>query len=747
MAVRTHHLSIVEAIETLSNIADLEFDREIGIVQKHETILHRERILYKTVYWLHQRDAAATITMVREIFRIILHYLQQFYKGEYGSITDQKAVEGIKAIMILVGEAAKKLDKYGDLLHPHKESKSSVTEFKEYKQLQEFYSTKIARKTDEGGLSKWILSLSLNKGKKAKEIPFKELSKIQLPTTLKDTKRVYVDLETVKKDTEYELFFIRKQDGSRFFSPRLLRNIKLVCDFESYFGVHKRGDPLEPLDLWYDRILHSYSKQIMKGLGTQLDLFLKELRKIKNHELIDAMNKTIMALMFSSQARNLLSHQPIKSCMEYFEDFLQFLRESLQTKIYQKWIANPPSDNNHLAKDLLELLHSICRLIYINVLGWDEIQPLMESLLKDGRLIISKEHIDQNEESKYVWNHLANDYLALSKLLKLHPNGPLLKVIKLLESGSLNAFDPLHQHNIPRQLYDIFLNEQRISLIRMPAPVYQQVIQQAKIIEEFKGFIRSYGAFQPTKKHLIINLQNRTSWLEYARCAAIEELQHESDMLEKLCVVTLAVNTDFYSQLAPYHKMNQADVFIEQFKEHLSGKDAGFYFPSSIPKQELSEFINNMMQAIHTIFFAQKAELIREQRLNFIEIFYIFLTLKLIEWTKPQSFSLMGKDGIDIGTTHATLLFAFLKLINDVEFTQKDWEFLELMLYVPALVLRERAVLPEPFNRMLSALKGIEKFKEETGAAKFVKLIQDSFAPFYASEILRSIVLLPHHRS
>lgn len=747
MAARTHHLSIVEAVETLSNIADLEFDREVGIVQKQELILHRERITYKTVYWLHQREAASTITLVREIFRIILHYLQLFYKGEYGSITDQKAVEGIKAIMILVSEAAKNLDKYNDLLHPHRESKSSVNEFKEYKQLEEFYLSKIARKTDEGGLSKWILSLSFNKGKNIKEIPFKNVSSDRLPSNLKDSKRVFVDLETVKKDTEYELFFIRKQDGSRFFSPRLLRNIKLVCDFESYFGVHKRTDPLEHLKIWYDRVVHSCARQIMKGLGSQLDLFLKELRKIKNHELIDALNKTIMALMFSAQGRNLLHHQPIKSCTEYFGDFLQFLREGMETKIYQRWMSHPPSDQNHLAQDLLDLVHTICRQVYTNLFGWDEMQPIIQGLIKEGRQIISKEHIQEVDNLKDISSRLANDYLALTKLLRHHPNGPLLKILKTLESGTLNEFDPLHQQNIPQLLFELYTQEQRISLVRIPAPVYQRVIQKTLIINEFKGFLRSYGSFSPPKKHLIINLQNRTSWLEYARCEALEELQYQSDLMEELCVVTLAMDTDFYSQLAPYHEMNQSDTFMDQFKEHLQGEHSGFYFPPTISKTKLGEFIDKTFKAMHRVFFFGKTELIREQRLVFIEIFYLFLQLKLIEWAGPQTFSLMCKDGIDVGATKSTALFSFLKLINNFEWSEIDWEFVDLMLYVPSLLLRERVVLPEFYHRMVNTLQQIEKVRGVLGAEVFVKLISDEFGPLFETPILESMILLPHQRA
>lgn len=742
MAARTHQLSIVEAIETLSNIADLEFDRGIGIVQKHDLILHRESIHYKTIYWLHQKEAAATIHLVREIFRIILHYMLQFYKGEYGSVADQKTIEGIKAIMLLVGEAAKKLDHYGALLHPHKESKSSVTEFKEYKKLQEYYSSKIAKKKDEGGLSQWILSLSWNKDRKVKEIPFKNFSVGPFPATLKDTKRLFVDLETVKKDREYELFFIRKQDGSRFFSPRLLRNIKLVYDFENYFGVHRRIDPLELVDQWYDRVVHSCARHIIKGLGTQLDHFLKELRKVKNHELVDALNAAIMALMFSAQGRNLLHHQPIKSCSEYFEDFLQFLRTALKTKLYQKWVAAPPPKSSHLAHDLLDFVHAVCKLVHVNVFGWEEMLPVMESLLKDGRQILFKEQIEPAEKPARIWSRLANDYLALTKLLKHHPNGPLLKVIQVLESGSLNAFDPLHQQNIPQQLFDLLMDDQRISLIRMAAPVYQQVIQKTLIGEEFQGFLRSYGTFSPPKRHLIINLQNRTSWLEYARCMALEQLQDQADFADELSVVTLAVNTDFYSQLAPYHQMNQADSFQEQFLDHLQGDHSGFYFPSSISKKALKSFIEEAFASIHRIFFAGSIELTRESRLNFIEIFYLLLQLKLLEWIKPQSFSLMCKDGIDVGAVHVGLLFAFLKLVSNQEWVESDWELLNLTLHAPALLLRERALLPEPYHRMVSALKWIEQVREEVGAEKFVGLIQEGFGEFYETSILQPQLLI-----
>ena len=167
----------------------------------------------------------------------------------------------------------------------------------------------------------------------------------------------------------YELFFIRKEDGSRFFSPRLLRNIKLVCDFESYFGERKGLDPLENIKQWSDRTFHICAKEIIKILGSRLDHFFQEIRKNKGHELIEVLNKVFFALMLSSQNQNLLRHHPTKSCGEYFADFQNFLRDAFQTSIYQKWLSYPPKENNKIAYDLLDILHTISRAIFTNLRG------------------------------------------------------------------------------------------------------------------------------------------------------------------------------------------------------------------------------------------------------------------------------------------------------------------------------------------------------------------------------------------
>ena len=162
-------LTLIEAVETLSNIADMDWDRDVGIAQTHDITIQDEPVSYRTVHWLHRGDAKETVGLVKDIFKVVLHYLKSFYKNDYTLVTDSKTLEGIKTIMVLVGEAAKKIDKYTNLFH--QKHYKSVTDLREYKQLQEFYLRKISRTIDEGVLSKWLLGLT-QKAWQEKKIKF-----------------------------------------------------------------------------------------------------------------------------------------------------------------------------------------------------------------------------------------------------------------------------------------------------------------------------------------------------------------------------------------------------------------------------------------------------------------------------------------------------------------------------------------------------------------------------------------------
>ena len=118
--------------------------------------------------------------------------------------------------------------------------------------------------------------------------------------------------------------------------------------------------------------------------------------------------------------------------------------------------------------------------------------------------------------------------------------------------------------------------------INLPSPTKQHFIDQAKVLEEFKGFLHACIDDPIEKKHLIFNFQDRTSWQEYARSHVLEELQKNAEYAKNINVVTLTKNSDFYYQYSPYHLLNDANDFIIQFNQHIHSGIGGFFFPKNI---------------------------------------------------------------------------------------------------------------------------------------------------------------------
>ncbi|MBI2811790.1 MAG: hypothetical protein HYX67_13315, partial [Candidatus Melainabacteria bacterium] len=126
------------------------------------------------------------------------------------------------------------------------------------------------------------------------------------------------------------------------------------------------------------------------------------------------------------------------------------------------------------------------------------------------------------------------------------------------------------------------------------------------------------------------------------------------------------------------------------------------------PELELKKvlsFASDAMKTIHTLFFAGNDFLTHKNRLDFIEIFYLFFSLKLIELFRPDSMSFTCKDAIDTGPAASAELFAFMRLMNNPsEWSKEEKNFFLWMLYGPALTSRERAIDPSCFNRMVNAM-------------------------------------------
>ncbi len=727
-------LTIVEAVETLSRIADLDLDRDIGIAQKHDLAIQGSPIVYRTIRWLHEQDAESTIGVVKDTFRVVLRYLRNFYRKEYGYLTDAKTVEGIKTIMVLVGDAAQKLDRFTVLFQGSQSA--SVTRLKEYKALQEFYQKRIARKVDESTLGKWLLALT---GGAAKSDSTELVGK----SANEASKHVYVDLDTVKKDTEYELFFMHKEDGTRFFNPRLLRNLKLVCDFGEHFSNYKGDDPLVRAKLWHDALFQMSAEAIWKANRVLLDRYFREVAHNKESEFVEELNKSIMALSMAANPRNLLRTRPVKTCAAYFADFQQFLRRTLSVRDYEKYVAYPPDKSNRFGLCIMDMVDGLCQGLFTAGRGCQELQTLVVDLIKQAGKESSRHGREKGISAQTWWDLLQVDYTMLNKFLKRHPNGPLHKVLDLLKEERHYYFDPIMQENIPHRWFDLSAGSQVYANIRMPSPIRQNFIHRGNITDEFKGFIHWCASSDHRGRHLLVNLQDRTSWREHQRCKVLEELQDRGDYAKTFCVFTLACDTEFYQQIAPYADNNHAAAFIQQFQEHLESQNSGYYFPEHLRKALFGGWIEKLLKGVHMALFNNRNVLLRRDRLDFIQITYLLVVLKALELTNPTTFSLTCKDGVDLGSSTSAMLYALIKIVSEEQFGQAELDYLRLMLFGPAMLIRERNIISERFTRAQSAIKSLAQGKEDHGWIKFKELVERHLSPLYKTPILQAEITTP----
>ncbi|MBS0635338.1 MAG: hypothetical protein JSR37_07745 [Verrucomicrobia bacterium] len=712
--------AIIEAIETLTSIADLEIEGPIAIAEHHELQFQEVPIIYRTVHWLHRKNAEKVMVVVRDTFRTILHYLKQFYRAEYGKLAQHESVEGIKTIMVLVGEAAKKVDKYTRVFIGA--NVGSIKESKEFKDLWGFYERKIAPIAVQESLTKWM-----------REIPVGLMEQSVKPKEIKSD-HLFIDLDTVKKDSEYELFFIRKENGTRFFSPRLLRNIKLVCNFEEYFKEGAKVDSLNELKLFKDIIACQIARNIVRQNWQLIDGFFKVAKKSYNDELVSLAYKAIVAIMLAANQTTSIK-ELAKSSSAYLVDFQRFLREFLSTQDFQRIITYPPKNEASIQFKLVELVQHITKQLYSGFHLTPDSSSLINELILKGKEAQGA-HIELQEGT--LSNKMALDYDALLHSMDHLSNLPILQIIDALQDYGVVGYDPLLLQNMPTCIFDLFEKGKRIAVLRVPSPTSQEFIHKAQVNEEFKSYVRSI-----TDELLVFNLQDRTNLREHARSVAIEELQKKDEFAKSLVVVSMTKDSDFYHQIGPYEELNHAELFIEQLLEHVASENSGYYYPAKVAKVLFSGFTKQLAEAIHKVFFANKNVLSRNNRLDFIELFYTFIQLKVIETVQPGTIAYSCKDAIDIAMPATAELFLLLKLINLRPLSASEEDYLKVILYGPSISYRGRLLFPDRFSRLSSMTKRIEGSIDEVGGHEFHKLVAHEIAPLFDKDIFNAVIAIP----
>ncbi len=685
-------LSVMEAVEKLSSMAELDEAQAVATTRKRQG--------EGSALWDDPERRETNEKVVKETFRVLRNYLQHVYHKDHGQLEDQETRQGIQAIMVLANEAAQKLDKF-TVLFKGVHQEGGIRHLKEFQDLEEFYLTKIMKKfhqtlaSEEAWQAEWG----------GEEVDLLDIQR-----------RGLKDLETVRRDKEYELFYIRKEDGRPFFNRNLVRHIKLVGEFDESMSDPSGDDPFVRIKMVQDQEVQVAAQGILQGLASSMGQFFKEAMQYKDNPFVASLTRAIMALMLAANPRNLMQNTLGKSSVSYFIDFHMYLRESLASEEYRKFLDFSPEQAQRFTSIAANLAHQICKQFFTSTISHSSLLAWIEKILK--KVAKEKGQPNGSKNPLWIWNRLFEEDEEIRSILKAYPNGPLMKTLDALREGEgKEGFDPLARDNPPHRLFEISGGDLDVMLIHLPSPTKQSHIHEAQIVSEFEGFLRALSHKERKQRLLLINLQDRTSWQESARCHVLENLQKGAEFSSHFIVVTLPKHTDFYLQTAEYEKLDNAQEFMGLLREQVeSGEECGFYLPSICRGDWLGSFLTHTLHLIHEQFFALKEVLTRKNRLDFLEIFYHFFALKMMEIVKPDFVSFTCKDGVDTGAVASGGFYAFLKILGDhPQWKEEERAFLYCLFYAPSFLVRERAVDPSQLHRQVSALSLIQAEAEAHG--------------------------------
>jgi len=695
-----------EALESLACIAELDVNSEklVGIVKNHKFVLSDSDYDYKSVQWLTKENAEEFVESVKQIYKTILNYLKKIYESEEFDYEDPNNRKRLRSILSLAAEAANKLDLFCEDISGTEITK--LTESKQFIDLKDFYLNKISKKFEiklEGDEA-WVEDYYDNE--KILDIDSEKLG--------------IKDFDTVRKDKEYELFYILQENGHPYFNSSLLKNIKLVCDFDETVDIPIEEDPLLRVRAMQDKDLHGGAQQVLKFCENDIQVFFKSDARSSSEDFPTLLNRCVMALMLTSNPKNLIQNTAGKSSLLYFSDFLHFLRKTVESEGYRTILSYPIDELDPKNLNMRNLVQHLCEGLFTRKGAIkEEMIGFIYHLIHRGVELKSEKKMKVFSES--TWNQILQDDESIRSILKCYPNGPLFKILDLLrDEDAKNAsipFDPILQENHPHWIYDFKVDQKLVTFIRLPCPSTQTYINKAEIVGEFLACLRSLFSDQST--YLVINLQNRTSWKEYARCEALEKLTQHAEFYKNISVLTLPKETDFYYQIDEYFNLNDSKDFLSVLRDQIkSEKEVGFFYGIKEKRQDFLDKLIDITDFIYKDFFNSSKELSRKQRLDFIETFYHFMSLELIQTINPRYVSFTCKDGVDTSAAVNASFYCFIKLLKSKKINKREKDTALWLYYREALLIRERLIDSQRFNRTLSFLDYVEekmkKLKKDT---------------------------------
>lgn len=690
-------LSSQEAFENLSLLEEIDPNDpfRIGIVQESHLVDDEEEFPHmKRVTSQNVRDLT---DIAARSYDSILSYFQGLIEKDETEWKSPQVQKGLEAIMDIVGGSAQNLN---ILCGGKEQEKLSLPE---YEALEAYYATKILPRLQGKGEIESIWEAGWIENSHSLTLDIEELGA--------------QDFEAITRDRVYELFSIKDAKGNPFFDPEVIRKIRVFREVDGSFDITAEEDPFLHMHAFIDKDLHGAAMQILSICSESVRRFYKAKIRKKEPECIRMLSYALMALMLAGNDKNLLEHKPVKSSHDYFLDFLFFLEKALSHPEYMKWMAYPDSQESK-AKILIDLSQDLAFAFFTRK---DATRQEMIGFIK--RLI----RLGEKEKSKEGGIALfMKEREALDVFLSHFPNGPVMKIIEGIRGQNKEErifFSPIKQGNHPSYCYTLNQGKKEISVLRVPSPTMQTSITKAVVLPEFHAFL--YGLIGRKKKLLMIHLQDKNSWVEEARCKAIEIQTKQIEYAEHFFLLTLPKETPFYHQIREFSEMDDAEQFMDQFREEIFlPEEYGFTFPKA--DKQSSRYLERILPEIHELFFDGRPSLTRKERLDFIEIAYLFLMIESIALCEVNYVAFTSKDSIDKGPPEALMLYYFCMLLSGKKAEESDYNLFRWIVYASALKIRERATDTRDLYRIFSVLALLEDRKNDH--KKWQKLLTRKFS-------------------
>ena len=704
-------MHIIDAIDHLSNMAELD-----ARLDKEELFLGGLKTQLRTLKELTPSGRERVLNTIKSAFHTVHRYLKHIYHKEDEELKDLELQQGIQAMMKLAIEAGEKLSAFtGFFQFTYKEGK--LTEIRECEELKKFYFDYVLERFQEV-----VATEELWESQWEGEDLYLNIEKIGLK-----------DLETVKRDQQYELFSIKQEDGSSFFNRNLLRHIKLITDFDQLVHDLEGEDPLLMVHLLSSKLSYQIAKEIKDDVKDALATFSNESKKHRKDRMTLEIKRLMLPLALAASEKNILTEAAGKTCTLYLDDWHRFLRALLVSEEYEKLSAHKLAEMDAFGRAVSKLVHRFCFALCTPRV--DPSEWIKYVCYLAGENLTAKKV--STASPKQVVRQLLSAYQAMETLLRKYPNGPLFKAMDLFrERAEITGFDPLLQGNFPLQLYDLETKSFSITCLRLPCPTQHQKIHDAVLVREFTGYLRTLAEQKKPGVHLLLNLQDFTSWQEHSRCEALHEFAEKEGKKGGLVVLTLPKKGDFYYQAEDYAHIDETAAFLTAIEEQIGGgKSSGFLYSLPSLRKEIAAFSKKALPLVCALFFRRKKTLTRKERLDFIEIFYVLLALKGIDVIRPQYVSFTCKDSVDIGAVFSGLFFTFVQWLSGLQkWEQKEQQMLLYLLFSPALMVRERLLDHRRFQRGLSALEVLAQGFEKDQAK-----IKSALSPLYKASLFQAL--------